>query len=59
MEKTTEENINKFIEENINLEKNKPIKAMTIQEKMAFVGMKNQNKWDEFKLGLRKDGYII
>jgi len=32
---------------------------MTIQNKMSLVGMKSQDKWEEFKLGLREAGYII
>ena len=35
------------------------VALMTIGNKMSLVGMKSQEKWDEFKMGLRKAGYII
>ena len=35
------------------------VTLMTIGNKMSLVGMKSQEKWDEFKMGLRKAGYII
>lgn len=35
------------------------ISEFTIQRKMQLVGMKSEEKWNEFKLGLRAAGYII
>lgn len=50
--------INEFIQESYNKTK-KEVSEMTIQNKMSLVGMKSQDKWEEFKLGLREAGYII
>lgn len=55
---TVEEQIDSFIEDKYDKTKVE-VNAMTIQNKMYLIGMKSQEKWDEFKFGLRKAGYII
>lgn len=55
---TVESRIDNFVQENFNKSKDE-VKRMTIQSKMSLIGMKSQDKWDEFKMGLRKAGYII
>ena len=55
---SVESQIDNFIIDKFNKSKDE-IKSMTIQNKMSMVGMKSQEKWDEFKFGLRKVGYII
>ena len=50
--------INKFLKEN-KYKTEEQIKEMTIQSKMSYSSMKSEEKWKEFKLGLRKAGYII
>ena len=50
--------INKFLKEN-KYKTEEQIKEMTIQSKMSYISMKSEEKWKEFKLGLRKAGYII
>lgn len=55
---TVETQINRFIEDKFNKTK-KEVSMMTIQSKMSLVSMKDPEKWNEFKLGLRKAGYII
>jgi len=58
VEESVESQIDKFIGDKCDKNPDE-IKAMTIQSKMSLVGMKSQEKWDEFKFGLRKAGYII
>jgi len=53
-----EAKIIKFIEEKFNKSR-KEVEAMTIQNRMGLINMKYPDKWYEFKLGLRKVGYII
>lgn len=55
---TTESKINKFLED-ICKKTKEQVSIMTIQSKMSLVNMKDPDKWEEFKLGLRKAGYII
>jgi hypothetical protein len=50
--------INSFIIEHFKYTEQE-VKALSIQRKMAMVDMKSEEKWNEFKLGLRKAGYII
>lgn len=35
------------------------LKLMSIQSRMQLVNMKDDKKWNEFKLKLREAGYII
>ena len=53
-----ETQISRFIEENFNKSKEE-VSTMTIQSKMTLIGMRYPDKWDEFKMELRKAGYII
>lgn len=55
---TVEDQINSFIENKYDKAMDE-IKSISIQEKMSLVGMKSQEKWNEFKIELRKVGYII
>jgi hypothetical protein len=57
-ELSVELQIDKFIKESYNYD-DELVKSMTLQHKMSMINMKNQDKWEEFKLGLRKSGYII
>jgi tRNA G10 N-methylase Trm11 len=57
-EETTEERIDNFIVEFYGKEK-EFVKTMTLSSKMTLVNMKNEKKWEEFKMELRKKGYII
>jgi hypothetical protein len=57
-EETTEERIDNFIVEFYGKEK-EVVKTMTLSSKMTLVNMKNEKKWEEFKMELRKKGYII
>ena len=53
-----ETQISKFIEGKFNKSREEAA-AMTIQSKMSLINMRYPEKWDEFKLVLRKAGYII
>lgn len=57
-QESVEVQINKFIEENCNKTKDE-VQMMTIQSKVSLISMKNEQKYEEFKIGLRKAGYII
>lgn len=57
-EESVESKINKFIKETFNKTKEE-LSMMTLPKKMEWVSMRNLKKWEEFKLGLRKAGYII
>lgn len=57
-ESSLQDSINEFVQESYSKTKEE-VSMMTIQNKMSLVGMKSQDKWDEFKMGLRKAGYII
>jgi len=57
-QETVENQISNFIESKFNKSKEE-ISMMTIQSKMTLVGMRYPDKWEEFKLDLRKAGYII
>ena len=58
-EETTEEKIDKFLKEECFNLTDKEVDEMIIQRKMGFVNMKDLAKWQEFKMGLRGEGYII
>lgn len=58
VEESVESKIDKFIIDKCNKNEDE-VRVMTIQNKMSLIGMKSQDKWDEFKMGLRKAGYII
>ncbi len=53
-----ESKVSKFIQEKFNISEGEVL-AMTIQNKMSFVNMRDSQKWEEFKIDLRKVGYII
>jgi len=53
-----EKTITNYIRESCNYTEQQ-ISELTIQKKMQLVGMKSEEKWTEFKLGLRAAGYII
>jgi hypothetical protein len=57
-EKTTLEKIDEFVHENCNIKK-EDLSSMILSRKMGLINMKSQDKWDEFKIGLRELGYII
>ncbi len=53
-----ETTITNYIREKFNYTEQE-LSELTIQNKMYLVGTKSQEKWEEFKLGLRAAGYII
>ena len=57
-QETIEHQIDMFVKDKYKKTKEE-VALMTIGNKMSLVGMKSQEKWDEFKMGLRKAGYII
>ncbi len=62
MEDTTEDfieiKINNFIKESLDYS-DQQIAELQLQQKMSIVEMRDKAKWDEFREGLRKLGYII
>lgn len=58
LEETIESKIDKFVEDNYSKIKEET-SVMTVAHKMSLVNMKSSEKWEEFKLELRKAGYII
>jgi len=59
---TTEESIYiriaKYIKETLK-KSDSEVSSMRLSEKMSLIEMKDKDKWNEFKIGLRKSGYII
>lgn len=53
-----ERQIEQFIMDNYGYPEEE-VREMTIQRKMSLVHMRDMEKWEEFKLGLRTAGYII
>ena len=50
--------LDKYVQEHYKKTKEES-SMMTIGHKLSLVNMKNVNKWEEFKMGFRKSGYII
>lgn len=57
-ESSLQNSIDEFVQESYGKTKEEVL-SMSISHKMTLTGMKSQDKWQEFKMGLREAGYII
>lgn len=56
--KSVEVKIKEFLVNNLSIQEEEAC-LMNLQQRMSLIESKNKDKWNEFRVGLRKSGYII